>query len=240
MPSGTVFGCTWISPEGWHIHCGKAGCEGCRGMSTPYHEPTVTKGRIAFLLAATKLGQGNIFTSVCQEFCPQGGGCLPQCMLGYTSPQSRPPLGADTPQTRQTPPRIRQTPHPPDQADTPPRPGRHPPREAYSSIRSTSGRYASYWNAFLFTIVFLYLFTLHTDWYVVGKIALKHIGRTANCPIFCDWFQPLYILQCVQTWLTVGCDSRSCWSHSNKTDAKWDLDSFQFFYLLHKCSSFPS
>ena len=25
------------------------------------------------LPAATKLGQGNIFTSVCQEFCPQGG-----------------------------------------------------------------------------------------------------------------------------------------------------------------------
>ena len=32
---------------------------------------------------------------------------------------------------------------------TPPR-SRHPPREADSSIRSTSGRYASYWNAFLF------------------------------------------------------------------------------------------
>ena len=30
-----------------------------------------------FLPAATKLGQGNIFTSVCQEFCPRGGGvCL--------------------------------------------------------------------------------------------------------------------------------------------------------------------
>ena len=30
-----------------------------------------------FLLPATKLGQGNIFRSVCQQFCPQGGmrGC---------------------------------------------------------------------------------------------------------------------------------------------------------------------
>ena len=42
----------------------------------------------------TKLRKGNVFTSVCQEFCPQGG--LPQCMLGYT------PLGGQTPQ-RQTP-----------------------------------------------------------------------------------------------------------------------------------------
>ena len=79
-----------------------------------------------FLPAATKLGQGNIFTSVCQEFCPRGGGVLPQCMLGYTP-------GADT--------------HPP----THPRTRRPPPREADCSIRSTSGRYASYWNAFLFT-----------------------------------------------------------------------------------------
>ena len=63
--------------------------------------------------------------------CRQGGGegCLPQCMLGYTPPRTRPHLGADT-----------------------------PPREADSSIRSTSGRYASYWNAFLFCIELLNMF----------------------------------------------------------------------------------
>ena len=107
------------------------------------------------------------------------GGCLPQCMLGYTHPPSRqtPPLDlADTPQTWQTPPgpgrhtptpRTWQTPPrpgrhtPPDQADPssqtwqtpPPRPGRHPPQEADSRTRSTSGRYASYWNAFLLSSV---------------------------------------------------------------------------------------
>ena len=69
------------------------------------------------LPAATKLGQGNIFRSVCQEFCPRGGGCLPQCMLGYTSPGSKhPPPEADTPSC----PRSR---HPweqtPPGADTP-------------------------------------------------------------------------------------------------------------------------
>ena len=60
----------------------------------------------------TKLRKGNVFTSVCQEFCPQEGG-LPQYMLGYT-----PPLGG--------------------------RPPFPPPADGYSS-----GRYASYWNAFL-------------------------------------------------------------------------------------------
>ena len=52
------------------------------------------------------------------------GGVLPQCMLGYH------------PQT-------------PDPPWTPDPPGADTPREADSSIQSMSGRYASYWNAFL-------------------------------------------------------------------------------------------
>ena len=41
---------------------------------------------IPLLPPATKLGRGNIFSSLCQEFCTQGGelGGLPHCMLGYT------------------------------------------------------------------------------------------------------------------------------------------------------------
>ena len=74
------------------------------------------------------------------------GGVLPQCMLGYHPPWDQ----ADPPQEQADPPQTRQTPSPgtgrppPDQAD--------PPREADSSIRSTSGRYASYWNAFLLSL----------------------------------------------------------------------------------------
>ena len=122
------------------------------------------------LLAATKLGQGNIFTSVCQEFCPQGGGRVsasvhagvhhpnpPQGADPPDPPGSRHPPGPGTP-PEQTPPepgtpRTRQ-PLPPG-ADTPSSGSRHPPgpctppRTADCSIRSTSGRYASYWNAFL-------------------------------------------------------------------------------------------
>ena len=45
-----------------------------------------------YLITARKrsLGQGNIFSSVYQEFCSQVGG-LPQCMLGYHTPLSRHP-----------------------------------------------------------------------------------------------------------------------------------------------------
>ena len=104
------------------------------------------------------------------------GECLPQCMLGYnpqeqTSPQSRHiprarhPPGADppleqTPQSRhppehtplqeqtspqeQTPPKSR---HPPGTRHTPQ--SRHPSCRACWEIRSTHGRYTSYWNAIL-------------------------------------------------------------------------------------------
>ena len=58
-----------------------------------------------------------MFLQVC--VCPQGGGCLPQCMLGCHPPGTR-----QTPPGPGRPPGTRQTPW--DLAD-PPRPGRPPP-----------------------------------------------------------------------------------------------------------------
>ena len=57
----------------------------------------------ALLPPATKLGQGNIFGSACQEFCSDGGST--HCMLGYT-PRSRHPPGSRTPPAAD-PPRSR-------------------------------------------------------------------------------------------------------------------------------------
>ena len=125
------------------------------------HHPTI------YLPAATKLGQGNVFTGVCDSV--HRGVCLSACW-DTTSPDQAPP-GPDTPQTRHQPPGpgtpqpdttpLDQKPPrpgtpqpgtPPDQ--TPPGPGTPPgpdtPQEADASIRSMSGQYASYWNAFLF------------------------------------------------------------------------------------------
>ena len=88
---------------------------------------------LLFLPSATKLRQGNIFRSVCQEFCPQGG-CLPRCMLGYTTPT---PPWADTPLGRHPPGR-----HPP---------GRHPqadtlPQQTATAADAThpTGMYSCY------------------------------------------------------------------------------------------------
>ena len=63
------------------------------------------------------MGQGNIFRSVCQEFCSEGG-CLPHCMLGYI------PLDR-----RQAPPGVDLSPGTDPQEQTPPEPeaGSYPP-----------------------------------------------------------------------------------------------------------------
>ena len=99
--------------------------------------------RATFLPPATKLGQGNIFTSVCQEFCPLGGrawqgacvvggmhsgGCAWQgaCMAGGHVWQGEGDMhGRGACMAGGV-------------------------RGRYYEIRSMSGRYALYWNAFLF------------------------------------------------------------------------------------------
>ena len=82
------------------------------------------------------------------------GVCLSACWDARPPPPTRQtPSGTKPPLGPGRPPGTRQTPTPPpDQVDPPPGPGRHPP-EADASIRSMSGRYASYWNAFLSTII---------------------------------------------------------------------------------------
>ena len=77
-----------------------------------------------FLVTARKrsFGQGNIFSRVCQEFCSQGGGGLPQLMLGYHprpgTAQADTPPQADTPWNKLPPPPNRPSranPTPPEQ-----------------------------------------------------------------------------------------------------------------------------
>ena len=104
------------------------------------------------------LGQGNIFIGVCQEFCSQWGGGLPQCMLEAdppsqewrtpprleNSPQEWRPPRMETPQECRIPPRME---NPPKNGD--------PPTIACREIRSMRGRYASYWNAILLLLLLI-------------------------------------------------------------------------------------
>ena len=91
------------------------------------------------------------------------------------TPQKKqtPPQEADTPQKADTP--QEQTPTPPkrqtpQEADTPPK--KQTPPEAGSGIWSMSGRYASYWNAFLFIFCFSF-------WHA-HQHHVKHCKTTQN------------------------------------------------------------
>ena len=104
-----------------------------------------------FLPPTNKLGQGYVFTHVCDSV---HRGSLPQCMLGYPPGADTPTPGADTPTPgadtpwSKTSPRSRppKSSHPPG-ADT-------PRSSACWEIRTTSGRYASYWNVYLLKYFF--------------------------------------------------------------------------------------
>ena len=169
-------------------------------------------------------GQINIFTPVCHSV--HGGGVLPQSMLGYQPPRTRHPPRSRYPPPRANPPgpgapsRTRHPPgadspprHPPDHA--PPRsrhpqsrlplepgtpPSRHPPalREADSSIRSTSGRYASYWNAFLLFLVITVVVEFFSQTYKIG------INANFVFPYICSFLLYLYQIMLVNVKLDIS------------------------------------
>ena len=110
-------------------------------------------------LFITSRRQTNFCT--CLSFCSQGGG-----VPGQVPPrQVHPPGQVPPPQQVHPLPPGRNTP----QVGTQP-PGKYTPRAGtlcqvhppamYAGIRSTSGRYASYWNAFLFIYAFKIIFSL--------------------------------------------------------------------------------
>ena len=86
-----------------------------------------------------KLRKGNVFTGVCQEFCPQEGVHLLDKHPSEQTPPSRHPLWADTLLSRHPIGR-----HPPPTGQT------HPMRRKPCKDSHCSGWYSSYCNAFLF------------------------------------------------------------------------------------------
>ena len=122
------------------------------------------KWEFPLLPSAKKLGQGYVFTLVCDSF-HRGG--LPRCMQEYHPPWQGDPQKGDA-LARQNPlvrdPSPRQG-RPPWQGDPPWQgraPGKETPPPRHSEcweIWSTSGRYASYWNAILVKNFFLCIAT---------------------------------------------------------------------------------
>ena len=114
------------------------------------YRPQRSWAKVMFLQASVILSTGEgegVCLSACWDARPPREAGIPH------------PPGADTPLDQVHYPPRPGTP-PPRTRHTPPRPGT-PPREADASIRSMSGRYASYWNAFLLE---LYLFFNELYW----------------------------------------------------------------------------
>ena len=100
--------------------------------------------QFSLLPPANEVCEGYVFTGVCLStggVCHRSGGVCHIPLPGQTPPGRHPP--PDRCPNGQTPP----------WADTP-TPGQTPPFPVHAGIRSTSGWYASHWNAFLFPCSF--------------------------------------------------------------------------------------
>ena len=95
----------------------------------------------AYLPSATKLRRLCFYRHVSVHM----GGCLPQCMLGYHTPQEQNPPGSRQPPWSRHPPRADTPGADTPQEQTPPRVDTPPLSDGHCC-----GWYASYWNAFLF------------------------------------------------------------------------------------------
>ena len=90
---------------------------------------------MTFLLPANEVWEGYVFTPVCHSV---HRGVSASVYAGIHPPGANTPLGSRHPHPRSRHP----TPTPPGSRQT-------PPCSACWEIRATSGRYASYWNAYL-------------------------------------------------------------------------------------------
>ena len=86
---------------------------------------------------ATKLGQGYVFTGVCDSV---NRGCLPQYMLGYHTPSGSRPPGADPPKSR----------HPTG--------SRHPPKNFFCNFFFCFFGLFFFCISFAFFLLFLHFF----------------------------------------------------------------------------------
>ena len=106
--------------------------------------------RALFYRPQRSCGQGNVFTAVCDSV-HRGGLQQEKPPLGRETPQQGEPPGRENPPGQGEPPPAGRTlaGRTPRQGEIPPWQGEPPWQGDPPGIRSMSGWYASYWNAFL-------------------------------------------------------------------------------------------
>ena len=128
--------------DGVSLFCAGPFCYTCLKLNIKSYSFLLVDYKVIFITGRNEVVAKVMFLHLFVILFTGGGVCLGACWDTTHPPKE------------QTPPRSR---HPPPRADTPPHPrSRHPPEPTPSPpIRSMSGRYASYWNAFLFSSVTL-------------------------------------------------------------------------------------
>ena len=136
----------------------------CKSFTLPLLVLTLVE-LTSFYRSQTKLREGNVFTPVYQSFCSQRGIFQHAMDMGCTPPRQTPPW-ADTPIPSADTPQV----------NTPPSDGHW------------GGRYASYWNAFLFTFIFkqsiltIEFFTVNTKLVEMTVLASKDLTNVKKLP----------------------------------------------------------
>ena len=119
----------------------------------PCQSVNSAKSAMKSLPPTMKLGQGNIFRSVCQEFCPLGGGPSMHCRWYPSLPCRSPGRGGFGIPTCLAGLQAHTQEGGGFQAHTRGRVSQHALRQTPSPVDGyCCGRYASYWNAFLFSL----------------------------------------------------------------------------------------
>ena len=168
--------------------------------------------------------------------------------------QGEPPRDqGEPPQTRQTPPGPRRT--PPDQADPPgprrtppdqgepPGPGRpppgprRPPREEDCSIRSMSGWYASYWNAFLLFNMFSYKLSSKSDLDIIhSNWRLNTTGILTSCILKKSRKSLRELITIPRSWLDIraAMQEKKSWASSVESESFWGIKCCHFSFWSMK------
>ena len=81
-----------FAPTSWGVSLHKT-VMSCHAVKTEGQRDVHTYKSYIFTARKRSLGQGNIFTSVCQEICSQGAGGVPAPGQGGASSRGMPPPG---------------------------------------------------------------------------------------------------------------------------------------------------
>ena len=163
-----------------------------------------------FTARKRSLGQGNIFSSVCQEFCSRGA----RKYLGRYPPfEQVPPSGRYTPLWAGTPPGS----------------------SACWEIWATSGRYASYWNAFLlrFKCIYKVIENIHE---ILLWPRWRKCLKMRNCFAHCQWIWFIMLVYrdgAVLTWWDSH-HALECETRQVAADLRGDGHSTRVDVLLHQ------